>query len=186
MSDRIAVMNRGVIEQLDSPEEVYERPGTRFVAGFIGVSNLMPGSVAAVNGTQAEVRLDSGPTVRAGAAGVASGDRCYIVVRPEKLQVNRVEDPVPGDRPSVEGVVESAVYLGTATQMVVKLAGDVPLTVLVPNADEAERQRLPGAGARVRLSWSPEHMHVVAGDGTPAQLAPPGEEREPNTVATPA
>ena len=56
-------------------------------------------------------------------------------------------------------------YLGTATQMVVKIAGDVPLTVLVPNADEAQRQMLPGAGARVRLSWAPEHMHVVGGRG---------------------
>ena len=88
-------------------------------------------------------------------------------MRPEKLQVAQVEEPAPAGRPSVEGVVESAVYLGTATQMVVKLAGDVPLTVLVPNADEAERQRLPGAGARVRLSWAPEHMHVVAANGAP-------------------
>ncbi len=64
MSDRIAVMNHGVIEQLDPPEEVYERPRTEFVAGFIGVSNLMPGSVEAVSGGQVDVRLDSGPTVR--------------------------------------------------------------------------------------------------------------------------
>ena len=71
MSDRIAVMNHGVIEQLDPPEEIYERPRTEFVAGFIGVSNLMPGSVAAVNGDQVDVRLDSGPTVRAPGDGVA-------------------------------------------------------------------------------------------------------------------
>ena len=58
-------------------------------------------------------------------------------------------------------MVESSVYLGTATQIVVKLAGDVPMTVLVPNADEAERGRLPGGGASVRLSWAPEHIHVV-------------------------
>jgi spermidine/putrescine transport system ATP-binding protein len=186
MSDRIAVMNRGVIEQLGAPEEVYERPRTAFVAGFIGVSNLMPGSVAAVNGGQADVRLESGPIVQTRADGVDVGDRCHIVVRPEKLQVTLVEQPVPAGRPSVEGRVESGVYLGTATQMVVKLAGDVPLTVLVPNADEAERQRLPGAGARVRLSWAPEHMHVVAGGGAPPQAPPPGEEREANTVAAPA
>ena len=186
MSDRIAVMNHGVIEQLDPPEDVYERPRTEFVAGFIGVSNLMPGSVAAVNGRQADVRLDSGPTVRAPGDGVEAGDRCHIVVRPEKLQIARVEEPAPAGRPGVEGIVESAVYLGTATQMVVKLAGDVPLTVLVPNADEAERQRLPGAGARVRLSWSPEHMHVVAASGALPQARPPEEERRPDTVPTPA
>jgi spermidine/putrescine transport system ATP-binding protein len=185
MSDRIAVMNRGVIEQLGPPEEIYERPSTPFVAGFIGVSNLMPGSVAAVNDGRADVRLDSGPTVQAGADGVASGDRCYIVVRPEKLQVTRVEDAAARDRPSVEGVIESALYLGTATQVVVKLAGDVPLTVLIPNADEAERQRLPGAGARVRLIWAPEHMHVVPGGDAPSRAAQPGQKREANTVATP-
>ena len=123
------------------------------------------------------MRLDSGPTVRTPGDGVAPGDRCHIVVRPEKLQVALVEEPAPAGQPSVEGVVESAVYLGTATQMVVKLAGDVPLTVLVPNADEAERQRLPGAGARVRLSWAPEHMHVVAASGTPVQGRPSDEEQ---------
>jgi spermidine/putrescine transport system ATP-binding protein len=186
MSDRIAVMNHGVIEQLDPPEEVYERPRTEFVAGFIGVSNLMPGSVAAVHGSEADVRLDSGPTVRTPADGVASGDRCHIVVRPEKLEIARVEEPAPAGRPSVEGLVESAVYLGTATQMVVKLVGDVPLTVLVPNADEAERQRLPGAGARVRLSWSPDHMHLVAATGTPMQGRPSEEEHRPDTVPAPA
>jgi ABC-type Fe3+/spermidine/putrescine transport system ATPase subunit len=61
----------------------------------------------------------------------------------------------------VEGIVESSLYLGTATQIVVDLGDGVRMTALVPNADEAERQRLPGGGARVSLSWEPEHMHVV-------------------------
>jgi sulfate/thiosulfate transport system ATP-binding protein len=185
VADQIAVMNHGVIEQLGRPEEIYNRPRTEFVAGFIGVSNLMPGSVAAVNGQQVEVRLDSGPTVRASADGVVAGGRANIVVRPEKLHVSLVEEPADAGRPNVEGVVESAVYLGTATQMVVKLAGDVPLTVLVPNADEAERQRLPGAGARVRLSWALEHMHVVAAGGGQARAQPPEGDRQPDTVPTP-
>jgi ABC-type Fe3+/spermidine/putrescine transport system ATPase subunit len=82
------------------------------------------------------------------------------VVRPEKLRI--VADYAGStDGPAVDGVVESSVFLGTSTQIVVRLAGDVPITVLVPNADEAERQRLPGGGARVRLSWAPEHTHVV-------------------------
>jgi spermidine/putrescine transport system ATP-binding protein len=177
MSDRIAVMNRGVVEQLASPEEVYERPRTEFVAGFIGVSNLLPGRVESVNGEHVELRLDSGPTVRATGEGARRGDRCHAVVRPEKLQVARVEEPAPAGRPGVEGVVESAVFLGTATQMVVKLAGDVALTVLVPNTDEARRQSLPGAGARVRLTWSPEHMHVVSANGARGEQVD-GSDRE--------
>ena len=157
MSDRIAVMNHGVIEQLDAPEEVYERPRTEFVAGFIGVSNLMPGQVVSVERRRrSSCASTAGPTVRApgdGAARRASAATRSCARR--SCEVAQVEEPAPDGQPSVEGVVEAAVYLGTATQMVVRLAGDVPLTVLVPNADEAERQRLPGAGARVRLAGRP-------------------------------
>jgi spermidine/putrescine transport system ATP-binding protein len=156
MSDRIAVMNKGRIEQIGDPEEVYDRPTTTFVAGFIGVSNLMPATVRK-SGAQGEVELDSGVHVNTDVNGFRPGDRCHAVVRPEKLAINS------GDRgqPSVEGLVESSIYLGTSTQLIVQLAGEVLMTVLVPNADEAERQRLPGGGAKVKLSWAPEHIHVV-------------------------
>jgi spermidine/putrescine transport system ATP-binding protein len=160
MSDRIAVMNEGLIEQVAGPEDVYERPATTFVAGFIGVSNLMPGTVTSINGDRATVQLESGVEVTAEANGLADGDRCHAVVRPEKLEIHDA-DAAGLDRPSVEGVVESSVFLGTATQIVVRLTGDVQMTVLVPNADESERQRLPGGGARVRLAWTPEHVHLV-------------------------
>ena len=82
MSDRIAVMNRGAIEQIGVPEDVYERPETTFVAGFIGVSNLMPGTVASVNGGLARVRLESGVEVEASGNRLATGERCHAVVRP--------------------------------------------------------------------------------------------------------
>jgi spermidine/putrescine transport system ATP-binding protein len=158
MSDRIAVMNRGRVEQVDVPEEIYERPSTTFVAGFIGVSNLMPATVAGAGA----IRLDNGPDV-AGATGAMSvGERCYAVVRPEKLRVDPAGEGAADGLPRVEGVVESSVYLGTSTQIVVGLGKDVRMTVLVPNADESERQRLPGGGARVSLSWEPENMHVIA------------------------
>src|SRR3712207_3873456 len=108
MSDRIAVMNRGVIEQVGSPEDVYERPRTTFVAGFIGVSNLMPGRVERVIGEDAELRLDLGVTVRTAAAGLGRGERCHAVVRPEKLELAPAGEPVPDGRPGVEGIVESS------------------------------------------------------------------------------
>jgi spermidine/putrescine transport system ATP-binding protein len=158
MSDRIAVMNRGKVEQVSDPEEVYERPTTSFVAGFIGVSNLMPASVSAPG----RVKLDHGPEVPADTAALAAGEGCAAVVRPEKLRIELAGHDRPGDgTPSVEGIVESSVYLGTATQIVVGVGDGARLTVLVPNADESERQRLPGGGARVVLSWEPQHMHVV-------------------------
>jgi spermidine/putrescine transport system ATP-binding protein len=161
MSDRIAVMSRGVVEQVGSPEAVYERPRTTFVAGFIGVSNLMPGTVTSASGGHGTVRLDSGPEVETVVDGVATGERCHAVVRPEKLLISHANDAQPDGRPSVEGIVEASVYLGTSTQIVVGLDENVKMTVLVPNADEVERTRLPGGGAPVRLSWAPEHIHVV-------------------------
>ncbi|HEX6116362.1 MAG TPA: ABC transporter ATP-binding protein [Solirubrobacterales bacterium] len=140
MSDRIAIMNRGMVEQIGSPEDVYERPETPFVAGFIGVSNLLPAEQ--VPGSQ-------------------NGKGSYACVRPEKLRVEDPSAPTTADHPSVEGQVESTLYLGTSTQLIVRVNGDVPMTVLVPNADEAARQELPSAGSRVRLAWAPEHMHLV-------------------------
>ncbi|HEX5929655.1 MAG TPA: ABC transporter ATP-binding protein [Solirubrobacterales bacterium] len=161
MSDRIAVMNRGRVEQVGGPEEVYERPATTFVAGFIGVSNLMP---AVVSGP-GQVRLESGPEVSGNTGDLGTGEGCYAVVRPEKLRVEPAGDAAgqgsSNGLPRVEGIVESSLYLGTATQIVVGLGDDVRMTVLVPNADEAARQTLPGGGARVALSWEPEHMHMV-------------------------
>ena len=160
MSDRIAVMNRGRVEQVAGPEEVYDRPETTFVAGFIGVSNLMPGVVERP-GDAGHVRLDVGVDADARVNGLAAGERCHAVVRPEKLEIFDAANGAPNDRPSVEGMVESSLYLGTATQVTVRLAGDVPMTVLVPNADEAQRRKLPAPGSEVRIGWAPEHMHVV-------------------------
>jgi spermidine/putrescine transport system ATP-binding protein len=161
MSDRIAVMNHGRIEQLDGPEDIYEHPTTAFVAGFIGVSNLMPGVVTKAAGGLGAVRLDAGPELEAEVDGISPGERCHAVVRPEKLQISHAGGTAGDGLPSVDGTVEASVFLGTATQIVVRLSGDVPLTVLVPNASESERAQLPGGGARVRLSWLPEHMHLV-------------------------
>jgi spermidine/putrescine transport system ATP-binding protein len=171
MSDRIAVMNRGRVEQVGDPEEVYERPATTFVAGFIGVSNLMP---AAISGP-GEVRLDHGPVLHVPTDGLSPSEHCHAVVRPEKLRIEPLPaggEPGSNGLPRVEGTVESSIYLGTATQIVVDLGADVRMTVLVPNASEAERQHLPGGGARVALSWEPEHMHLVRESPAPHRGAP--------------
>src|ERR1700749_3796975 len=84
MSDRIAVMNRGHVEQVSNPEEVYDRPTTSFVAGFIGVSNLMPATVSGPG----KVKLDSGPEVAADTGSLRAGARCGAGGRPEKLKVS--------------------------------------------------------------------------------------------------
>ena len=185
MSDRIAVMNRGVIEQVADPETVYERPATTFVAGFIGVSNLMPGEVVSANGRGAELKLDAGPTVQTvSAAGADVRERVHAVVRPEKLSLSRAGQP-EADGASVEGQVESSLYLGTATQMVVRLGDGTQMTVLVPNADAEARHDLPAAGQAARLSWSSDNIHIVrdavGGDESPAAAADTPDREESQT-----
>ena len=174
MSDRIAVMNRGVVEQVDAPDVVYERPRTTFVAGFIGVSNLMPGTVVSENGAGARLHLDCGVDVGTPEGGVSVGERCHAVVRPEKLRIDPASRPPPDRRPSVEGRLESSLYLGTATQVVVRLRDGTAMTVLVPNTDEEARRRLPTAGDPVRLAWASDHIHMVReadGGGTVPETA---------------
>jgi spermidine/putrescine transport system ATP-binding protein len=155
-------MNRGVIEQLGEPEEIYERPRTTFVAGFIGVSNLMPGEVVSANGGTPSIRLDAGPTVNTSESnGAQPGERVHAVVRPEKLGLEQGDAPAKGDRMSVEGQVESSLYMGTATQMVVRLGDGTGMTVLIPNADTDERRNLPAPGEAARLTWTQENIHIV-------------------------
>ena len=121
MSDRIAVMNRGVIEQLDDPEEIYERPRTTFVAGFIGVSNLMPGEVVSTGSGQrrAAPRRGADRARGRGGAGQSASARTRWCAR-RSCSCTGPTAPAPDARPSVDGQVESSLYLGTATQVVVR------------------------------------------------------------------
>jgi ABC-type Fe3+/spermidine/putrescine transport system ATPase subunit len=88
------------------------------------------------------------------------GERCQAIVRPEKLAVN-----AESHEAGVTGILESSVYLGTATQLTARMPDGASLTALVPNVDEDARQRLPAPGQEIRLSWAPEHMHIVKEEG---------------------
>jgi spermidine/putrescine transport system ATP-binding protein len=147
MADRIAVMNRGRIEQLGAPDELYERPQTAFVAGFVGISNMLPGTV---EGPDA-VRLSNGALVKAQVDGrtgqVAAG------VRPEKITIG--DD---GGANVLEGTVTETAYLGVATQLIVK-TGAGQIQVFAQNIDAGGR--MPSPGSDVTLSWSPESTFVV-------------------------
>ncbi len=87
MSDRIAVMNRGKVEQLGTPEALYERPATRFVADFIGTTNLLRGEVVSTESDRAVVRLESGETCPVGRSGRTVGDAVDISLRPEAISL---------------------------------------------------------------------------------------------------
>jgi spermidine/putrescine transport system ATP-binding protein len=153
MSDRIAVMHDGVVEQLGAPEEVYEHPLKPFVAGFIGISNLLAGTVE--NGG---VRLDGGPVVSAPVPdGLAQGTAVQLSVRPEKLWIDELE---PG-MCEVHGVIAERVYLGTATQLIVELGPGARLVALEQNTARARSDDRWELGDRVRIGWHPEHGQVL-------------------------
>ena len=132
----------------------------------------MPGEVVSANGPATELRLDAGPTVRtSGSGGASVGERCHAVVRPEKLGLEPAGAPGDGGRAAVEGQVESSLYLGTATQMGVRLGDDTRMTVLVPNADADARRDLPATGDAARLTWADENIHIVRGAAATVAVA---------------
>src|SRR5206468_8791187 len=114
MSDRIAVMNKGHYEQLGDPEALYERPKTRFVAGFLGVSNLLPAKRDGAGDGYAGFRLAGGTAVRVPAALLEGRDTDAIAlgVRPEKIRMIEPSRDVPGGLNRVAGTVTHASYLG--------------------------------------------------------------------------
>ena len=161
MSDRIAVMNRGRVEQVGDPEEVYERPTTTFVAGFIGVSNLMPATVTGAGAVQ----LDAGPEHRRAETDALRPGRPL----PRRGAAGEAADrgargrPAPRQRPAAgRGNRRELALPGHATQIVVDLGEGVRMTVLVPNAERgrtaaASRAAAPGsrsAGSPSTCTWS--------------------------------
>ena len=149
MADRIAVMNEGQIEQLGTPDELYERPQTAFVASFLGISNLLTGAVAGPD----EVRLEDGTTVRVrnGSLNGRKG-RVAVGIRPEKI---RPDDHDPNRLP---GKVKERAYIGVSTQYIVETPNG-NITVVVLN-DRPGTVPL-GPGDRLTLSWDPEATFVV-------------------------
>jgi len=133
MSDRVAVFNHGRIEQMASPAELYERPKTAFVAGFVGISNLIADDLA---------------------KRIAGSDR-PVSVRPEKIHLGPANAQPPANAQSVAGTVASILYLGANTRYLVALEGGGELTVLLQNRDAHFE---PTQGGPVRLWWEPRHL----------------------------
>jgi spermidine/putrescine transport system ATP-binding protein len=169
MSDRLVVMNAGLIEQLGAPREVYERPRTRFVAGFIGTSNLISGTVRELEGSTAVIDTSPDETLivpDAREAGAVVGRPLDVTVRPEKIVLG-TEAPAPG-RCAIRGRVTEVVYLGTSTQYAVTALGGSDLLVFVQNA--ADSEDIAARGQDVWLSWRPEHSLALAAGPAGAEL----------------
>ncbi len=153
MSDRIAVMSGGHVEQVATPEQMYEEPQTVFVADFLGVSNLM---TVSVNGTGSLQLGDF--TLRAQRGDVSVRGETRAVIRPERVRIDPYD--APGDN-RVPGMIERVVYLGSAQQLVVRLAtGDVIQALVVNDGTPRELTQ----GTPVRAYLPPDALRVLSPD----------------------
>ena len=139
MSDRLAVFNHGKIEQVGAPAEVYERPATGFVAGFVGVSNVLDG----------------------GAAQKIAGDDQAFTIRPEKIALREPDAQVGPDECSASGHVREVVYLGAVTRYIVQLDVGGELVVMQQNFDTSSMEALQVRGKAVRLVWGRKNNRPV-------------------------
>jgi putative spermidine/putrescine transport system ATP-binding protein len=154
MSDRLAVMNHGLVEQVGTPAEVYERPATAFVAGFVGVSNVL-----------------SGLPARA-----ITGSDDPVTIRPEKIHLGEPQDQPRGDEHSATGTVRDVVYLGALTRYIVALDDGGELVVLQQNLERSSMEALQVRGRSVRLRWDRQHTRRIE-EGAP-RSDDQGEDKE--------
>jgi putative spermidine/putrescine transport system ATP-binding protein len=156
MSDRLAVFNHGKVEQVGTPADVYERPATGFVAGFVGVSNVLEGEVARA----------------------VTGDPAPFTVRPEKIAMLELEREPEGDDCSVTGRVRDVIYLGSVTRYLVDLDPGGTLGVMQQNLTTSSMEALQVRGKAVRLTWQRRNNRPVEEAGTEADGSMRPEEEE--------
>jgi putative spermidine/putrescine transport system ATP-binding protein len=164
MSDRIAVMDRGRVLQVGSPHDVYDQPHSDFVAGFVGVSNLLELDVVSVANDAATLRL--GPEDRVVAepgAELRPGGKAIVTIRPERIAVAERDDARPGPQDChASGVVRESLYAGPTTRFVVELDGGGELMVLRQNARTGFEDAEALKGKPVTLVWGREYTRVIS------------------------
>ncbi len=150
MSDRIAIMHDGVLEQVGTPKEIYEEPASKFVATFIGETNLFEGMVADTTNFDMGVTVESG-SIRTADKGFHAGELVAVSVRPERMQFALT--PQPGF--TIQGTVKEQVYVGSMIKAI----------VMLPDGQEVRLERLAGdalpEGGTVFLYWKPEDARTI-------------------------
>jgi len=159
MSDRIAVMNDGLIEHLGTPRDIYERPANRFVAGFIGTSNVLTGEVSRITDGNAVVVVspDEQVIVPAGERTMAPSSQIEITVRPEKISISAGRPDSAGS--VLRGTVTEVVYLGTSTTFTVRTTTGADMLVFQQNAASSSTDA--ARGDSVWLSWDPQYSYPI-------------------------
>jgi len=156
MSDRIAVFNDGIIQQLSSPSDLYERPDNSFVAQFIGENNRLDGMVTAVKGKECSVKLDSGETVTASAINIeGKGKRTPLSLRPERIEINPTGKT---KRSTINAKIEELIYLGDHIRTRMSAGGSSDFIVKVPNKSG---HKLLEEGKTVKVGWLAEDCRAL-------------------------
>lgn len=155
MSDRIAVFDKGVIQQLDAAEQLYERPENSFVANFIGENNALGGTVTALDGDQCDVQLDCGTVIRASAGKVVVGERTLLSVRPERVVLNGAAANCGN---CLDAKVEELIYLGDQLRIRVALCGNPNFTIKTPISHVDQMMR---RGDSIRVGLDPAHIRAL-------------------------
>jgi spermidine/putrescine transport system ATP-binding protein len=152
MSDRIAVMNRGSIIQIGTPQEIYDRPATLFVADFIGSSNILSGEVVESVGSVSVVRLASGATVRVPAPAVATARNVAVVIRPDHMVLSPMAQGDAGTN-TLPGRVTKVSFLGTHLQLAIGIGGRGEITLRRPLQAQEQGTDQPRIGDDVLVAW---------------------------------
>lgn len=159
MSDRVGVMNEGRLDQVGTPEEVYESPRTLFVADFLGISNLMRCEISSVDERGCEVQLE-GFTLRSRRGGRREPGPAAVVARPERVMVTQRNGSQPAN--AIPGMVERSVYTGSTLSVMIRLATGALIQVASMNT---RRERL-ASGAAVYVAFPEDDLHVLSVDPT--------------------
>jgi spermidine/putrescine transport system ATP-binding protein len=154
MSNVIGVINKGQIEQIGNSEEIYERPATKFVAGFIGEANILGGTVDGIQGAQAVIK-HSQINFTAQADGVNAGESVFVSIRPEKVRVGPDAESCAN---VFDGRVVDEVYIGLASRVTIEVDSGPRIVANVQIKDIGEKFEM---GSRLKVGWNPANSIVV-------------------------
>ncbi|CAN5400289.1 ABC transporter ATP-binding protein [soil metagenome] len=168
MSDRIAVMNEGRVEQIGTPEDIYHRPTSLFVASFIGTANLLPGSLAGHDGDDVLVALEAGGTIRASGGGSTiddvghrpDGSPVSVMLRPERLTLAGEQADTVSNGRRLSGTVEDLVFQGAAARLSLRLADGTDVVTHVGTDADVPFLR---PGDAVEVTWQPGAAYLLPG-----------------------
>lgn len=156
MSDRIAVMNNGFVEQIGTPVEIYEKPKTKFVADFIGETNLFEGEILKVGTKYAYINLD-GKEIEVRNEGLKVGEKIYLTIRPERISID-ADHSKGEDSVNIKGKFKERIYVGSVSKMVVRLENGKEVVV---NEPVGRSEVADYIDKDIFLSWGIEHGVVM-------------------------